>query len=72
MLIEHPAIEQRLREEISAKIGSERGPTSGDIRELKYLRAFLNGETLTVDSRPTNIDVRVCYQRFYAFMQLCT
>ncbi|KAJ3576017.1 hypothetical protein NP233_g717 [Leucocoprinus birnbaumii] len=42
MLIEHPDIEQRLRNEIIEKVGSERNPTSEDIRELKYLRAFLN------------------------------
>jgi len=43
MLIEHREMEQRLRQEILEKVGSERSPTSEDIRELKYLRAFLNG-----------------------------
>lgn len=42
MLIEHPDIEQRLRQEILEKVGSERSPTIEDIRELRYLRAFLN------------------------------
>lgn len=44
MLIEHPEMEKRLRQEILEKVGSERSPTIEDIRELKYLRAFLNGE----------------------------
>jgi len=47
MLIEHPEVEQRLRQEISEKIGSGRSPTVQDIKELKYLKAFLNG-TLTL------------------------
>ncbi|KAF5354121.1 hypothetical protein D9756_007165 [Leucocoprinus leucothites] len=38
----HPDIEQRLRQEILEKVGSERSPTIEDIRELRYLRAFLN------------------------------
>jgi len=46
MLIEHPEVEQRLRQEISEKVGSGRSPTVQDIKELRYLKAFLNG-TLT-------------------------
>lgn len=42
MLIEHPEVEQRLRQEILEKVGPERNPTSEDIRALKYLKAFLN------------------------------
>ncbi|KAJ3576023.1 hypothetical protein NP233_g712 [Leucocoprinus birnbaumii] len=42
MLIEHPEVEQRLRKEILEKVGSERSPTIEDIRDLRYLRAFLN------------------------------
>jgi hypothetical protein len=43
MLIEHPDIERRLREEILTTIGSERSPTIEDLRKLRYLKAFLNG-----------------------------
>ncbi|KAF5354945.1 hypothetical protein D9756_005644 [Leucocoprinus leucothites] len=42
MLIEHPDIEKRLRKEILDKVGYERTPTSEDIREMRYLKAFLN------------------------------
>ena len=42
-LSQHPDVLQRLREEILSKVGSERRPTYNDIREMKYLRAFING-----------------------------
>ena len=42
-LSQHPDVLRRLREEILSKIGSERRPTYNDIREMKYLRAFING-----------------------------
>ncbi|KIP04058.1 hypothetical protein PHLGIDRAFT_129763 [Phlebiopsis gigantea 11061_1 CR5-6] len=41
MLAEHPDMHHRLREEILAKVGTNR-PTYDDIRDLKYLRAFIN------------------------------
>lgn len=45
MLTQHPNIVQRLRDEIIAKVGETRSPTYEDIRDMKYLRAFIN-ETL--------------------------
>ncbi|KAK0491658.1 cytochrome P450 [Armillaria novae-zelandiae] len=44
MMCEHPEMAQRLRAEILEKVGT-RQPTYADIRDMKYLRAFLN-ETL--------------------------
>ena len=44
MLAEHPEILRRLREEILTSIGPDRKPTFADLREMKYLRAVLNGE----------------------------
>ncbi|KAK0488922.1 cytochrome P450 [Armillaria novae-zelandiae] len=44
MMCEHPDMATRLRSEILAKVGARR-PTYEDIRDMKYLRAFLN-ETL--------------------------
>ncbi|TRM60069.1 cytochrome P450 [Schizophyllum amplum] len=41
-LAEHPDILAKLREEILDKIGPTRRPTYEDIRDMKYLRAFLN------------------------------
>lgn len=40
----YPEIKQRLRAEILEKIGSSRRPTLEDIREMKYLRAVINGK----------------------------
>ena len=43
MLAEHPKIADRLRAEIFAKVGATSRPTYDDMREMKYLRAFING-----------------------------
>jgi cytochrome P450 len=42
MLAEHPDVLRRLREEILSKVGSRR-PTYDDMKEMKYLRAVING-----------------------------
>ncbi len=42
MMCEHPEIATRLRSEIIEKVGT-RTPTYEDVRDMKYLRAFLNG-----------------------------
>ena len=43
MLSEHPDIEKRLREEIFDKVGRTGRPTYDKMRELKFMRAFING-----------------------------
>ena len=43
MLTEHPAVFAKLRAEVMDRVGPTRAPTSDDIREMKYLRAVLNG-----------------------------
>ncbi|TFY59598.1 hypothetical protein EVG20_g7724 [Dentipellis fragilis] len=45
MLSQHPDVMQRLREEILSVVGSNRGPTIDEVRQMKYLRAVIN-ETL--------------------------
>jgi cytochrome P450 len=42
MLAEHPAISNRLRQEILGKVGPTNRPTYDNIRDMKYLRAFIN------------------------------
>ncbi|KAK0502022.1 cytochrome P450 monooxygenase pc-3 [Armillaria luteobubalina] len=42
MMCEHPDMVVRLRSEILKKVGTGK-PTYDDIRDMKYLRAFLNG-----------------------------
>ncbi|KAL1683215.1 cytochrome P450 [Schizophyllum commune] len=44
-LAEYPEIAKKLRAEILEKVGPTRSPTYDDIKDMKYLRAFLN-ETL--------------------------
>jgi cytochrome P450 len=45
MLTQHPDVLRRLREEILSKVGSSRRPTYDDMRDMKYLRAVINGES---------------------------
>jgi cytochrome P450 len=44
-LSQHPTVLARLRKEILNRIGS-RYPTFDDIKEMKYLQAFINGSSL--------------------------
>ena len=43
MLAEHPEVLRRLRQEILEKIGPQRRPTYDDFRDMKFLRAVING-----------------------------
>lgn len=43
MMAENPDIEARLRKEIMEFVGPNKRPTYDDIRDMKYLRAFVNG-----------------------------
>lgn len=45
MLTQHPDVLHRLREEILSKVGSSRRPTYDDMRDMKYMRAVINGES---------------------------
>lgn len=40
----HPEVLNRLRDEILTVVGPERRPTYDDLREMKYLRAVINGD----------------------------
>ena len=42
MLTQHPDVTQRLREEILSKVGHSK-PTFEQMKDMKYLRAFING-----------------------------
>jgi cytochrome P450 len=42
MLTQHPHVANRLREEILGNVGHSR-PTFEQMKEMKYLRAFING-----------------------------
>lgn len=51
MLSQHPDVLARLREEITAKVGVSRRPTHDDMRDMKYLKAFINGVQLGMASK---------------------
>ena len=57
MLSEHPEIEKRLRQEIFDKVGRTGRPTYDQMRELKFMRAFINGMYSTACS----IDKKTCH-----------
>ncbi|KAF8665619.1 hypothetical protein AX16_000075 [Volvariella volvacea WC 439] len=54
-LAENPHVLAKLREEILTKIGPTRRPTFEDMRELKYLRAFINEVLRLYPAVPFNI-----------------
>lgn len=43
-LSQYPHVMERLRQEVLDKVGPTRRPTFDDVREMKYLRAVLNGK----------------------------
>ncbi|KIP10692.1 hypothetical protein PHLGIDRAFT_100824 [Phlebiopsis gigantea 11061_1 CR5-6] len=54
-LSQHPDVLRRLREEILSKVGPERRPTYNDIREMKFLRAFINETLRLLPAVPWNV-----------------
>ncbi|PPR03000.1 hypothetical protein CVT24_012329 [Panaeolus cyanescens] len=59
MLIEHPDVERKLRDEILEKVGAQGYPTYQNMRDMKYTRAFLNEvlrlyPSVPLDNRETN------------------
>ena len=43
MLAEHPQVLERLRNEILNTVGPSQRPTYEDVKDMKYLRAVING-----------------------------
>ena len=46
ILSQRKDLEQRLRAEIFEKVGPTQRPTYDQIREMKFMRAFINGKFL--------------------------
>ncbi|KIK16473.1 hypothetical protein PISMIDRAFT_686262 [Pisolithus microcarpus 441] len=55
MLSQHPDVLKRLRAEVLSTVGSSRGPTYDDVREMKYMRAVINETLRLYPSIPFNI-----------------
>lgn len=43
LMAQYPQVTARLREEILTQVGPTRRPDYDDIRDMKYLRAVING-----------------------------
>lgn len=56
MLAEHPEVLKRLREEILEKVGPHRRPEYDDLRDMKYLRAVINGTFVSKTSHFSRAD----------------
>lgn len=48
MLADHPPVLRRLREEVLNVLGPKEAPTFEHVKEMKYLRAVINGESFDV------------------------
>lgn len=70
MLAEHPDICSRLRKEIMEVVGPNRRPSLEEIRQMKYLRAFINGasiDTFDVSLLNEHPEVLRLYPAVYVF-----
>ncbi len=47
MLAEHPQFLAKLRQEVLDTVGPDRTPTYDDVKDMKYLRAVINGEFIS-------------------------
>lgn len=48
MLSQHPNVLHKLREEILSVVGNSINPTRENLREMKYLKAVINGTSRRV------------------------
>jgi hypothetical protein len=69
MFSQHPNVLHRLREEILNKVGSSRRPTYDDLRDMKYMRAVINGESYT-KSTPV-VEMTGEFQKHFDSSHLC-
>ena len=58
LLAQHPHFLRRLRAEILESIGTENAPTLDDVRNMKFLRAVINGQI--VDTVGFNSGILMC------------
>ena len=71
MLAEHPDVLERLREEILTKVGPNRRPTYEDIKDMRYLRAVINGSYSLCWLRDPTLRLTFFTQKRSDFTQLC-
>ena len=68
MLSQHPNVLHKLREEILAVVGNSGNPTPDNLREMKYLRAVINGMSLRIPGYIINSPVM---KKLYDCILLC-
>ncbi|KAG6897685.1 hypothetical protein C0992_012434 [Termitomyces sp. T32_za158] len=62
MLTQHPDIVTRLRAEISRFVGMD-SPTYEHVKEMKYMRAFINGQSIVLDLRAQTMPTPIIPKR---------
>ncbi|KAK0227029.1 cytochrome P450 monooxygenase pc-3 [Armillaria nabsnona] len=60
MLSQHPDVLRRLRNEILGKVGTTNRPSYNDFRDMKYLRAVINGANAAVVPTGASFDTSAC------------
>ncbi|EFI27617.1 cytochrome P450 monooxygenase pc-2 [Coprinopsis cinerea okayama7 len=60
-LTQHPHVESKLRNEVISKVGYSRRPDYEDMKELKYLRAFVNVNETIWESKTPEGEVKKHY-----------
>ena len=63
MMAEYPHMADRLRKEIIGSVGEGGRPSYDDIRDMKYLRAFINGKHIPTSSFPWTINCSCGHHR---------
>lgn len=68
MLTDHPEALAKLRAEILETVGPKRAPTPEDFRDMKYMRAVLNGVSLECHLGSDSADIG---QKHCGCIRLC-
>jgi len=61
MLAQHPPVLHRLRQEILKQVGPHRRPTFDDFREMKFLRAVINGTRFSMMTLVNEMPLTIYY-----------
>ena len=69
MLSQNPDVMHRLREEILRTVGPSRRPTHEDVRDMKYMRAVINGHFISF--LKCDMHAQSDMQKRFAFIHLC-
>ena len=71
LLSTHPPVLQRLRAEILDVIGPVAAPNLEDVRQMRFLRAVINGTLPFLNLSQRFLSTLTIPQKRYAFIHLC-